>query len=301
MSETSVLCIGEALVELSFSPEQPDSAGIGFAGDTLNTAIYLRRTAPELRVAYATKLGTDELSDRIVAMQAAEGIDTSYISRSKTRAPGIYAISTDRAGERTFTYWRDRSAARTMMQPPGLERDALDAFDLVYLSAITLAILPSDDRATLIGWLGDYRAGGGNIAFDSNYRPELWSDSATARKNVEAAWRITDIALPGLGDEMNLFGDADEAAVLARLASFGITSGALKRGPRGPRAMDGTEISPKPAPRVVDSTAAGDSFNAGYLAARFTGASEAEALCAGHALAARVIGHRGAIMPRNAP
>ena len=72
------------------------------------------------------------------------------------------------------------------------------------------------------------------MAFDSNYRPRLWPDAATARREIGAIWALTDIGLPSLDDEMALFGEADAAAVLARLAAAGVTRGALKRGAEGP-------------------------------------------------------------------
>ena len=50
----------------------------------------------------------------------------------------------------------------------------------------------------------------------------------------------------------------------------------------------------------VDTTAAGDSFNAGYLAARFGGAGSEDAAKNGSRLAATVVQHRGAIIPREA-
>jgi 2-dehydro-3-deoxygluconokinase len=51
---------------------------------------------------------------------------------------------------------------------------------------------------------------------------------------------------------------------------------------------------------VIDTTAAGDSFAAAYLAARLDGAEPAAAALSGHRLAGAVVRHRGAIMPRAA-
>ncbi|MAC76954.1 MAG: sugar kinase [Rhodobacteraceae bacterium] len=296
---TDVICMGEAMVELSLASAPGGRAAVGFAGDTLNTAIYLKREAPGLNVAYATRLGRDPLSDQMVAMMQDEGLECALIPRHDTRLPGLYAISTDEAGERSFFYWRDQSAAREMLGDGGLSFADLGRAKVLYLSAITLAILPAAHRQALLDWLPDYRAGGGVFAFDSNYRPRLWPDQATARAAVGSAWRQTDIGLPSVDDEMALFGDTSEGAVLDRLAGFGVTSGALKRGASGPLALDGSLSGPyAPASRVIDSTAAGDSFNAGYLGARLTGADEAKALMAGHALASRVVGVKGAILPR---
>ena len=296
-----VICMGEAMVELSLASDPGGRAAVGFAGDTLNTAIYLKRQAPDLSIAYATCLGSDPLSDQMIAMMQDEGLDTTLIARHDSRLPGLYAISTDGQGERSFYYWRDNSAAREMLSPGHLGLEAIARGRILYLSAITLAILPAAHRQALFDWLPVWRQAGGTFAFDSNYRPRLWPDQATAQAAVEAAWRQTDIALPSVDDEMALFGDATEADVLARLKHFGATSGALKRGPLGPLALDGSPAGPfPPADRVIDSTAAGDSFNAGYLAARISGKPEAEALQAGHALASRVVGAKGAILPRTA-
>ena len=49
----------------------------------------------------------------------------------------------------------------------------------------------------------------------------------------------------------------------------------------------------------LDGRQAGDSFNAGFLSSLLTGGSEIDALTAGHRLAGRVLGFRGAIMPRD--
>lgn len=300
MSALKVACIGEAMVELALDRDRAGIANVGFAGDTLNTAIYLKRCAPALDVFYVTRLGQDPFSDQMLEFMQGEDLDTSLIGHSATRSPGLYAISTDAAGERSFSYWRDRSAARELFDGEYPQLAALAGFDVIYLSAITLAIMTPRGRARLMGWLSEFRRAGGRVAFDSNYRPALWQDVQTARDVIAAMWRITDIALPSVDDEQAAFGDADTGAVLARFAGYGVQMGALKRGDAGPVSFGGadTQVTFAKADVVVDSTAAGDSFNGGYLAAALTGQPQATCLQAGHDLALRVLGVKGAVLPK---
>jgi 2-dehydro-3-deoxygluconokinase len=299
---TRVACIGECMVELSLPPGGEGAARVGFAGDTANVAIYLKRAAgPEIGVAYVTAIGTDALSDAMIAFLAREDLETDLIERRADRGPGLYAISLDAAGERSFTYWREASAARTLFEPPcTVTPERLGGFDMIYLSGITVAVMAPSARQELQRYFAAFRAGGGQVAFDSNYRPRLWPDIDTARRDIGAFWRLADVALPSLDDEIALWGDVDAAAALARLRDAGVRAGALKRGPEGPLAIgwDG-ELPDFPAvERPVDTTAAGDSFNGAYLAAKLAGASPPDRLSAGHALAARVVRHPGAILPR---
>lgn len=283
-------------------PDAP-AGRVDFAGDTFNTAVYLKRAAGSAEVAYVTAVGTDPVSERMVAAFAAEGLVTELIERRADRTPGLYAITLDPSGERSFTYWRDRSAARTLFHAPAeITPRALRDFDLVYLSGITLAILDPSARLALREALHTVRANGGRVAFDSNYRPRLWPDAATARKEISAFWALADIGLPSLDDELALFGEACEDEVASRLRAAGVRRGALKRGVAGPLPLG--PCGPLPhfaeADRVVDTTAAGDSFNGAYLAAYLHGEPEAACLAAGHAMASEVIGHPGAIIPKQA-
>ena len=293
-----VIAFGEAMIELTMTDD--GSADVGVAGDTFNTAVYLKRSAPDLSVGYATRLGTDPMSDRIAAAMSREDLDLHLTIRGDG-LPGLYAISTDGEGERSFYYWRGTSAARRVLGSGGLALEDLAKAKVLYLSAISIAILPEDDRIRLLEWLPEARDNGLRIAFDSNYRPALWPDLETAQHAVSTVWQATDIGLPSIDDEMMLFGDETEHAVVARLQDWGVKTGAMKRGADGPRNLKGgtPPVCPKVA-NVVDSTAAGDSFNGGYLAALLSGKDEDAAMLAGHALASRVIGKRGAIIPREA-
>lgn len=296
-----IACLGECMIELSDLTAVDGRVCLGVGGDTLNTAVYLARSLPRDRavVSYLTALGHDHLSTRMLKFIAEEGIDTTLVVRLEDRLPGLYAIESDPAGERRFHYWRNRSAARSMFRPGALDIERLESFELIYLSGISLAILSSQDRDRLLAKLHELKAAGRTIAFDSNYRPTLWSSRDEARSAIAQAWRATTIALPSLDDEIALQGPSDPHAVIERIAGMGTTEIALKRGPEGPLVwFDGDLIEGRyqPARTVRDTTAAGDSFNAGYLAARVRGQAPDQAARAGHSLASHVVQHQGAIV-----
>jgi 2-dehydro-3-deoxygluconokinase len=289
------------MIELNQIDLEGGAARLGFAGDTLNTAIYLARLGCE--VAYVTNLGTDAFSTRMLRLFADEGLDCRLIGRHDSRQPGIYAIETDAAGERSFRYWREASAARTLFSGVGAGLEDLGGFDVIYLSGITLAILPAEVRAALIATAGRLKAAGKTVVFDTNHRPRLWPDAATAREGFAAMWAATSLALPSYDDEERLYPGQSPGAVIDRIEALGPAEVVLKNGAQGPMIRcDGTTLQTAlpAAERVVDTSGAGDSFNAGYLAARLQGAAPASAAAAGHALASRVIGFHGAVIPRDA-
>lgn len=281
-------CIGEAMIELALHKDQPR---LGVAGDTLNTAIYLHRSAPEIEVDYLTCLGDCNFSERIKTFIESEGVGTGKIRHIAGATPGLYAITTSPEGERSFTYWRDTSAARQLFEDEDFT--GLASYDALYLSGISMAILPQRVRLALIDWLNGAAV---RVIYDSNHRLRLWEDTETAQEITQSMWARADIALPSIDDEMALFGETAEE-VTARFAALPVT-GALKRGQDGPVSLGASVTQTYPrAQMVVDTTAAGDSFNGGYLGALLRGVSQAEALMAGHLLAMRVVQHSGAILP----
>lgn len=294
-------CLGEVMLELV--PTEGNTATLGVAGDTYNTAVYLRYVAPEMAVDYLTGLGTDGFSERILHHMARFGLGRSRVFRHPSRGPGLYAIETDATGERNFTYWRSAAAARTLGGPdtPPIS-DLLGGLSHIYFSGISLAILPQANRDALFAALEQFRADGGRVAFDSNYRPHLWNNPDLARRETDRAWRIADIAMPSIDDEQALFGDKTEDDVLNRFAAYGPAQGVLKRGARGPRGFDGSTLEAPAKPvRVIDTTAAGDSFNAAFLGEILRGSTTATAIAAGHDLACKVIAERGAIIFADGP
>lgn len=303
-----VVSFGECMLEL-----QGEAFGAmrqTFGGDSLNTAVYLARCGARhgLRVDYATALGDDVLSAGMMARWRAEGIGLDVVRRIPGKLPGLYLIEVDASGERRFSYWRGQSAARDYFDLPAgmtpLEQQA-GQIDALYLSGISLAILPPSGRARLVALAHGLRERGARVVFDNNYRPRLWADAAEARAAFRELLGLASIALLTLDDEQALWGEADAAAQLQRSLDIGCDEVVIKRGalPTLVRSAGGTmiEVPTEPVPQVVDTTAAGDSFGGAYLAARLgAGASPAEAALAGNRLAARVVQHRGALIPREA-
>lgn len=303
--EKRVACIGECMVE--FSHLGGDALKMAFGGDTLNTAVYLARLTERtgISVDYVTALGGDAYSDAMLDHWRDEGVGTDLVTRLENRLPGLYTIRTDEKGERSFTYWRENAAARDLLKDGRDEAlaAALEGYDLVYLSGITLSILDPDQRTALLDILNLVRNAGGRVAFDGNFRPAGWPNLENARAWFAKILAQTDIALPTLDDERSLFGDRDADAVAARLHGQGVPEVVVKLGASGCLLSgDGLRevIATTAVERVVDSTAAGDSFNAGYLAARLLNLKSKDAAKVGHHLAGSVIGHHGALIAREA-
>ena len=301
-SPLKIACVGEVMIELIAS-SVPGFANLNVAGDTFNAAVYLRRALPcNYTVAYVTKLGRDSLSDKIISFIDSESINTASIQRDDERGPGLYSASTDDAGERSFQYWRNNSAARRLFQEgEDCSFDILNDFDVIYMSAISFAILPQIIRLALLNWLRGFREKGGQFAFDSNYRPSLWEDAETARLIISHAWSLCDIALPSLDDEMALYGDETAVEVLARFERYRSCKGVLKRAEQGPLPINFGKIrgaSYKKSELVLDTTAAGDSFSGTFLAHYLMGWSVEDAMLNAHKCACQVVGFKGAIIPR---
>lgn len=308
MTKPRIVIVGEAMLELS-GATGPVRLGQALTltqgGDTLNTAFCLARLGQS--VSYVTALGTDPYSDAMIAAWQDEGIDTAHVLRHPARMPGLYAIRTDARGERSFHYWRDLSAAREMFDLPGSDEaaEAAERADWLYFSGITLSILPEDGRERLLALAKAVRSRGGRVAFDPNFRSRGWPDPAAARGLFNRLAPDIDLLLPSLDDEDALFGPAEPAVHMARWRTAGTGLIVAKQGEKGCWVLDAGADAPvhhagMPAERVVDTTGAGDCFNAGFLAAILAGAGSAEAALRACTLARAVVGYPGAIPPAKA-
>jgi 2-dehydro-3-deoxygluconokinase len=297
-----VVAIGEVMIELARGGDGRFAVACG--GDTFNTAVYLARAG--IDVAFASALGDDPFSDGILALAAAEGVASDLILRVPGRLPGLDLIDTDAAGRRHVHCWHSEAPARELFELPDWGRVAENLLKakLVYFSGITLSLYSNNGLGRFLAVVELARKQGAKVAFDGNFRPRGWKGDLTRTRTVfmEALKRV-DIALPTYDDEAVLWGDPSPEATVDRLGAFGIGEIVVKNGPNSALVFSGGQSEFIPVPEVVvpvDTMAAGDSFNAAYIAARLLGDGPSAAAAAAHRLAGQVIRHRGSIMPRTA-
>jgi 2-dehydro-3-deoxygluconokinase len=292
-----VVAIGECMLELV---RVGDGWQLNHAGDTFNTALTLQRLG--VPVAYLSALGTDPFSCEMRAGWQREGLDVSLVLTDPTRLPGLYAIRTGAAGERTFYYWRERAAVRRLFELDGVEAAIarLRTARVLYLSGITLSLFEPAERARLIDIAAGVRASGGTVVFDPNYRPAGWHDPDEARAALQACAAAASIVLPTFADEALLFGDASPEDSVTRYRHWGADEVVVKLAARGclVAARDQQlQVASAVSVTALDTSGAGDAFNAAYLAARLAGRGASEAARAGNLLAGEVVRWPGAILP----
>ncbi len=292
------ISVGECMAEL-----QAGNDGLyrlGFAGDTLNTTWYVKAlTNPQdMAIDYLTCVGNDQLSQKMLAFLTANGIGTRFIREISDRTVGLYLITLTGA-ERDFTYWRNASAARLLADNEEVLRAALAQADVIYFSGVTLAILSPRHRKILLSILRALKLRGTTIAFDTNIRRKLWPSEPAMKKAMIEGYKVVTIALPTFDDDRVLFGDATPLDCAKRIAGYGVQEIVVKNGSNPCVVSAGQNlfsVSPYPVDGILDTTGAGDSFNAGYLAARIANKTPVESAKLAHSVAGRVICGHGALL-----
>jgi 2-dehydro-3-deoxygluconokinase len=299
----NIICAGECMLEL----RQATTAGqyaSSFAGDVINFAVYLKRLNTSSSVHFLSATGNDAVSDQMRRFLSEEDIAPELVARSPDKTVGQYTIHTDDRGERTFTYQRSDSAARKMFElaDAAALSKALATAGYLYFSGITLAILDQPSREQLFALAEQCRRQGKTVIFDPNFRSGLWHSHDQALAQIGRAYQLCNILLSSGEDEQLLWGAAGTENTMERLASYNIDEIILTSGPDEVVACDHGrrfQVQPAKADKVVDTTSAGDAFNAGYIAARHAGCSTEESVVKASGLAALVIGLPGAIIPKS--
>jgi sugar/nucleoside kinase (ribokinase family) len=286
-----VLCLGRIYCDIIFTglPDMPMLGRERFAQDVTIAAgggAYI--TAAHLAslgrpTALLTRLGTDPLSQSLNPELEGSGIDLAFIERSHDAGPQP-TVALVKDGERAFVSRRACSS-----RPASLE-EALSAPDIAHLHIAEFATLKDNPDVIVMA-----KGCGLTVSLDPSWDDELIRQDA----GFFEACAGVDIFLPNVEEGEALTGEKSAEAILHHLQKhFPLV--VLKRGEHGAIASRGTtRVSAEALPvNVVDTTGAGDAFNAGFLHAWLGNSDIESSLAGGIKAAALSVQSAGGAPPR---
>jgi fructokinase len=262
-----VVCFGETLVD--FLPSAPGQRVRDVpawhpctGGSPANVAVGLARLG--MRPAMLGVVGSDEFGHFLRERLASEGVDVSHLRQTDEARTGLVFISLDARGERSFTYFRTRSA-EFLLGAADVDPGFLLRAKAVHCGSNSLH--HQEAREATVRMLELARGAGRIVSCDPNLRLHAWADPSELKGQLARMLPLCTVVK--LSEEEIGFATGtdvpDEA--LARLAALGVMLPVVTLGERGAVLLWKGERIHVPAPRVtvLDTTGAGDGFVAALL------------------------------------
>jgi len=279
MPPLDVVCFGETLVD--FLPAAPGQRVRDVpawhpcpGGSPANVAVGLARLG--LRPAMLGVVGADEFGHFLRERLAAEGVDVSRLRQTPDARTGLVFISLDAKGERSFTFFRTRSA-EFLLGRADVDAAFVQGAKAVHCGSNSLQWPEARDAAVRI--LGLARDAGRIVCCDPNLRLHAWEDTSELKGQLERMLPLCTVVKLSEEEIGFVTGTEVPEEALARLAAMGVMLPVVTLGERGAVLLWKGErlYVPAPTAKVVDTTGAGDGFVAGLLhgLVRWYGGAEA--------------------------
>jgi 2-dehydro-3-deoxygluconokinase len=283
--------IGECLVE--FSAAGDGLYQLGYSGDVLNALACAHRLG--LTTGLITAVGDDAFLPGLREVLLDEHIDLSHAPVLEGKSNGVYFIDLDEHQVPSYHFLRKDSAATETFRSQPLEEligYAREARALLF-SSIPLAVMK--DREKLFDLLTAIK-GETHICYDLNVRRVLWPDPTELIAMMRTLAPIVDVIFVTNDDDRFLFGERSPEQALIEYQKCGFQRVIFRRGAEKTLVADDGESFAVPVPRathIIDTTGAGDAFNAGFIAAMLRRHPSYECAAMGNAAAACSIESRG--------
>jgi len=297
-----VVAIGEIIVDfVSTEPVPYTKARMFekcFGGAPMNTAVGVSRLGVSAGV--VTAVGADPFGDFSVEVLRENKVDVSNVKRKEGRRTTITFVANEPAtGERTFLFYRKPWTGETA--DSSLEREDIDPnyisrAEVLHVSGFALSQQPS--RTAIFHAIRIAQKSQVAVSFDPTLRLDVWSDEEILRRTYRKALELSDIATFSREEAQFVLGTAEPDKAASKALRLGPRTVGIKLGAQGAfvKTADG-EVVRKPAFSVkpVDTTGAGDGWNAGFLIGICEGWDLEKSVTVANAVGALVVTKRGAI------
>lgn len=272
-----VIVAGDYCLDLIFTglPTFPqlgkEVVSTGFAmipGASYNSAVAMHRLG--LKVGWATDFGNDDFSRFVLERVREEGLDEALLVRHDRPMRRI-TVAVSYPHERAFIAFYDPLQGASRPEPAipaAMKALATASARVLYVSGLYYG--PLFDAGRLLA-----RAKHMKLVMDGNSGDEAVLADPAVRKSVQNV----DVLMPNAAEARRLTGREDLAEAMQMLAGLGPLV-VVKDGGNGAYACSGDEIIHAPAIPIapLETTGAGDCFNAGFIKAWLDGRPLAECL-----------------------
>jgi len=245
-------------------------------GTESNTMISLAKLG--FSTSWISRLGTDEFGYNIRDFIRGHGVDVSRVIFDESAPTGVFFVEKNASDEtRSFYYRTDSAASRMCFSDRDMKH--ICAHQILHLTGIT-PILSDSCRDMTTTLINEARQHGLKITLDPNLRLRMANIEAFRQVLLPILAKI-DIFLPSDQELLQLMDTDNLSEAIQGATDLGLNHLVIKRGDQGSLLIkDGVTCEEPvfPVKKVVSSMAAGDAFNAGYLAAELKGFSGPQAL-----------------------
>ena len=292
----NVCSIGEAMIEISNIKNSLYNQS--FAGDTLNFCNYLDKK--KINAFFLSAIGKSDFNQPLLDFVRSKNISTKYIKQINQFEIGLYLIKNKDNGEKQFFYWRDESAAKHYFNNIDFLNlyKELKNFDYIYFSGITLSIIHISKLNNFIKLLKLLKRKKIKIVFDFNIRPSRWN-----KKNLniflDSVLKFVDICFLS-GEDMNYWKNKNNIKSYEQIVrKYKLKHSIFRKNAKFTYVfLNKTRyvFRNKLLKKVVDTSGAGDGFNAAYLSNFIVNNDPVLALKAGSSLGSKIVMKKGAIV-----
>jgi len=297
-----VVAIGEIIVDFVSTEPVPYTKARTFekcfGGAPMNTAVGVSRLGVSAGV--VTAVGGDPFGDFLVEVLRENKVDVSNVKRKEGRRTSITFVANEPAtGERTFLFYRKPWTGETA--DSSLEREDIDPnyisrAEVLHISGFALSQQPS--RGAIFHAIRIAQESDVAVSFDPTLRSDVWNSEEILRRTYRKALELSDIATFSREEAQFVLGTAEPNKAASKALKLGPRTVGIKLGAQGSfvKTADG-EVIKKPALSVkpVDTTGAGDGWNAGFLIGICEGWDLEKSVTVANAVGALVVTRRGAI------